>query len=217
MNERRLKINRRYQSSVCSWCGDMLMLGEDGAVCEACERPHHARCWDKENGCGQAECINAPLRQELDIPVSEEQLAESEMLCPHCRKLLPAGTISCSACQQFTTLSGLYEGERTTAPEARDAFLLGTVSAFVPPVLNLALYSANFKAGGWIPLIIGVRCGWSAVKKSRIAQNQIARDQTLKGVGLAKAAKVLGVIGLALPIAGVVFVIMFFVLMSFSR
>jgi hypothetical protein len=205
---RRLKINKRYESIACAWCGDALTVGEDGAVCEACESPHHARCWDKENGCGQRVCINAPLRQDPDPPILDEQLSANEMRCPHCGKLLPARTTRCSGCQRFTTPSGLYEGELKTAPLAREAFLLSLVAVFVPPILNIMFYAGNIRAGGIIPLIIGLRCGWSARKKAEVAKSQIANDQTLKGRGLAIAAQILGGIALALPVLGIVFVIL---------
>ncbi|HEX8456646.1 MAG TPA: RING finger protein [Pyrinomonadaceae bacterium] len=208
---RRLKINKRYATAACAWCGDALALAEDGVVCEACETPHHARCWDERNGCGQTSCINAPLRQDPTASVWEEQSPLHEMPCPHCRKSLPVGTSRCPDCQRFTTPSGLYEGERKTSGEARDAFFLGLFGVFVPPILNLVFMNSSFQSAGvakWLPLFIGLRCGWNAIQKAGVAKIQISNDQTLKGAGLATAAKVLGCIALALPVLGIVIFIL---------
>lgn len=213
---RKLKINKRYASSACPWCGDMLALGEEGAVCEACEAPHHTRCWDKENGCGQSDCINAPLRQDLEVRDLESEPAANEMHCPHCRKLLRVGTIKCSGCLRFTTASGLFEGAQKTAEEASEAFMLGIASVVVPPLLNLSFvfFGGNYKSSSWswIPLLIAIRCGWSAMKKGGQAKGEIAVNQTLKGRGLAIAAQILGGIGVALPVLG----LLMFVLLLFA-
>jgi hypothetical protein len=208
---RRLKVNRRYTASACAWCGDALSLGEDGAVCEACEGVHHALCWNEHNGCGQADCVNAPLRQVAAPALLEEQLSAGEMRCLHCRKLLRAGTVKCSGCQRYTTPSGLYEGERKTDGEARDAFWLGLIALVIPPVLNALFIASDFKLTGianWIPLIIGVRCGWSAIKKGRAAKSRVANNQTLKGAGLATAGQILGGTALALPVLSIVILVL---------
>lgn len=209
----RLKVNRRYESAACAWCGDALRLGEDGAVCEACEAPHHARCWDEHNGCGQAGCVNAPLRQ-VEAPADFEELSAAyDIRCPHCRKPLPphlrkqllAGTLVCPGCNIFTTPSGLFEGERETDPEARDAFWLGLAGLVVPPILNVVFLASNMKSPGifgWLPLVISIRCGWSALKKGGAAKDRIAGDQTLKGRGLATAGQFLGGAALIVPVLG---------------
>ena len=43
---RRMKINKRYEGQPCQWCGGLFMLGDDGAICEACENPAPCLCTD---------------------------------------------------------------------------------------------------------------------------------------------------------------------------
>jgi hypothetical protein len=183
------------------------MLGEDGAICEACESPHHAECWDKDNGCGQPDCINAPLRQDLDTSVLEKELATNEMQCPHCRKLLPATAVICSGCQRITTPSGVYEGPQKLAPEVQGAFMLGIASLVVPLILNLIFSSGTNKPtlGSAVPLIIGINCGLSALKKAGTAKLNISKDPSLKGRGLAIAAQILGGLGVGFQVLGFLF------------
>src|SRR5882724_9164910 len=108
---RRLKINKRYESSACPWCGDRLVLGEDGAVCEACETAHHARCWDKENGCGgDPTCVNRPLQQIPDAPEQKKErkrLAPGESVCPTCGDVV---TRFCYRCRQRAEGGEPYTG-----------------------------------------------------------------------------------------------------------
>jgi hypothetical protein len=207
---RRLKINRRHESFACAWCGDALGLGVDGAICEACESPHHAGCWDQENGCGRAGCINTPLRQATEGLEAEEELSVDTIRCPHCRKVLPAKTIVCSGCQRITTESGLYDGPRKTAPEAITALMLGITSLVVPPILGLGFYSAGVRLAGLgaVPVIIGFNCGASAIRKAIVAKSQITNDPSLKGLGVTIAAEILGGIGIAFQVLGVIVLFM---------
>jgi hypothetical protein len=198
---RRLKINRRYESSACCWCGDALTLGQDGAVCEACESPHHVRCWDNENGCGETGCVNAPLRQDPTLFVPDEQFFPNQPRCSDCGQILTVGTTVCPDCQWFETPSHFTEGVRETADEALQAFLLAIVSVFVPPILSFLFYD-YYQSRIWslLPLALGVQSGRNAFKKAGVAKNQIASDQTLKGTGLAITAQIFGVVGIALTV-----------------
>jgi predicted RNA-binding Zn-ribbon protein involved in translation (DUF1610 family) len=170
---RRLKINKRYATSACAWCGDSLALGDEGAICEACESPHHARCWDKENGCnGAPDCVNRPLRQLPDGPPPAKEttrpLRFGESVCPSCGDIV-AGF--CYRCSQMGVSSEPYIGVRETAETAKEA-------------LKYAI------AGFLCCQIFGVM----AVIKGIEAKKEIARNPRLKGEGLATVALVLGVI-----------------------
>ncbi len=177
---RRLKVNRRYAGSACGWCGDALALGEDGAVCEACEAPHHARCWDKENGCnGDPLCVNRPLQQ---IP-QEQQLHEvryqrvlgpSESICPTCGDITDG---FCVRCSQAATPDWAYTGVRETAQDAKDA-------------LKYAL------AGFICCSLFGI----VAIIKGAEAKRAIAANPRLDGATMATVAQVLGVIQLLLAL-----------------
>ncbi|HEU4731460.1 MAG TPA: DUF4190 domain-containing protein [Kofleriaceae bacterium] len=64
---RTLKANMKMDGKPCGWCQAGLRLGEDAAVCTACEREHHLPCWESHAGCSTQGCANAPLRR-LDAP-----------------------------------------------------------------------------------------------------------------------------------------------------
>lgn len=170
---RRLKINKRYAGLACCWCGDALELGEDGAVCEACESPHHARCWDKENGCnGAPDCVNKPLRQLPDAVLSAQKptrpLLVGESVCASCGDIVLG---FCHRCSQLGVSSEPYTGITETAPLATEA-------------IKYAI--AGFLCCG----IFGV---WAIVKGAQ-AKKEIAQNPRLKGQVLATVAQVLGII-----------------------
>jgi lipoprotein-releasing system ATP-binding protein len=59
---RTMKVNLKLEGKLCGWCGSVLKLSEDAAICTACEKVHHDRCWQPEAGCSTAGCVNAPAR-----------------------------------------------------------------------------------------------------------------------------------------------------------
>jgi hypothetical protein len=60
---RRLKANRKIEGKPCGWCLAPLALGDDAAVCTACEKEHHETCFAAKSGCSNPGCVNAPLPQ----------------------------------------------------------------------------------------------------------------------------------------------------------
>ncbi|HEX8112435.1 MAG TPA: RING finger protein, partial [Kofleriaceae bacterium] len=60
---RTLKANLKLEGKPCGWCQAPLALGDDAAVCTACEAAHHQGCWDTKAGCATHGCTSAPLRR----------------------------------------------------------------------------------------------------------------------------------------------------------
>lgn len=173
---RRLKINKRYEGAPCKWCGDLLLLGEDGAICAACESPHHTRCWDKENGCNGPGCVNRPMQQLKDVAPAgvgvgvtqrvSRPLAPGEMVCPTC-----GDVVSGSFCFRCRNLSAVdYTGPKETLPEAKEALKLAIIGIFC----------------------FGIVLGPMAIVKATSAKKTIAQDPRYEGEGVATAAQIIG-------------------------
>lgn len=180
---RMLKANLKLSGKPCGWCQTPLALGDDAAVCEACQKEHHARCWEQRAGCAGEGCANAPLKQLDARAAGGEALAAGGaagsapllagmMLCPRCRSPLPVGTLLCGACNCITSPDGLYHGPQVNAP--------GAVASLVWGILGL--------------LICGVIFGAVAISKSKQAKAAIASHPQYTGGGLATAGLVLGII-----------------------
>jgi len=178
---RRLKVNKRFESHPCGWCGNALALGDDGAVCEACDTPHHAAHWDEHNGCSRLGCVNAPLKQEALAPAEEEELFPPEsMRCPHCKKLIAAGTQLCPICNMVTSPDGIYHGPKTLAPDAKKALTSAIISIFIcAPILAPR-----------------------AIKTAKEAKALIDGNPAYGGRGMATAAQVIGVLAILLWVIG---------------
>ncbi len=172
---KKLRINRRFENQPCAWCGDALVLGEEGAVCEACETPHHARCWDEKDGCGLSHCLNAPLRVLEVTPAKEGRAVKAdEKPCPHCGKIIYVEATICRYCNQMTSVDGLYHGPTTLYVEARNALIKAIVSIFCCGIILAPL----------------------AISDASNAKKVIDRDPSLTGRGLATAAQIIGVMAL---------------------
>lgn len=176
---RRLKINKRYEGMSCRWCGQQLLVGDDGAICGACESLHHASCWDKQNGCnGNPECVNRPLQQLQNVaPVeqrSQTQLKPGESLCPTCGDVVSG---YCFRCQNPGAIN--YTGPKQTSPEAKEAFKFAIIGLFC----------------------FGFVFGPLAIIRGTAAKKTIALNPTLEGEGLATAAQIIGGIEVLLYVA----------------
>ena len=168
---RRLKVNKRYEGVACRWCGDLLVLGEDGALCEACESPHHARCWDQQNGCnGDPSCVNRPLQQLAGVAPAAtrpmHQLNPGESFCPTCGDIVSG---VCFRCRQ-PIVGGEYSGVKETAPEAKEALRFAIIGLFC----------------------FGIILGPLAIARAASAKRTIAADPRYDGEGIATAAQILG-------------------------
>ena len=178
---RKLKANLKIANKPCGWCNAPLQVGEDSAVCTACEKEHHDRCWEGKAGCSSAGCVNAPLKR-LDAPLpgahpgvpAMQALPPGLMRCPRCGNTLAVGVQICGICRAITTPDGLYNGPKVRAP--------GAVASLVCGIIGLFLF--------------GVILGIIAISMSMKAKRAIAADPMYGGGGLATAGLVLGIIDL---------------------
>jgi hypothetical protein len=184
---RKLKANLKIQGKPCGWCEDALQLGDDAALCSACGKEHHARCWDGKAGCSTAGCASAPLRR-LDSPAAGSPLPRAAVIshaqglgsgympCPRCGVEIIVGSPICPACKAITSPDGLYHGIKTNAP--------GAVRSLVYGLIGL--------------VFCGIILGPYAIAKASSAKQAMAKDPTLGGAGLATAGTVLGVVDIVL-------------------
>ncbi|MEO7734102.1 MAG: DUF4190 domain-containing protein [Kofleriaceae bacterium] len=189
---RTLKANLKIEGQPCGWCQIALKLGDDTAICTACEQVHHRPCWDGRAGCATAGCAGAPLHR-LDAPAAPAmgspfpQAAPAAFsqtalpppgytTCPNplCRLAVVMGAQLCPACKAITSPDGIYHGPKINAP--------GAVASLVYAILGF--------------FICGVIFGAVAISKASQAKRSIASDPTLTGGGLATAGTVLGIIDL---------------------
>ena len=150
------------------------MLGDDGAICGACENPYHARCWDKENGCNNQGCVNRPLQQLKDVaPIGvaiakpTRPLSPGEMVCPTCGDIVSGSY--CFRCRNLSA-AGDYTGPKQTLPEAKEALKYAIIGIFC----------------------FGFILGPLAIVKGTNAKKAIAMDPRYEGEGMATAAQIIG-------------------------
>ena len=174
---RRLKINKRYEGQPCQWCGELMLLGDDGAICAACENPYHARCWDRENGCNNPGCVNRPLQQlpNVTAPVGigvaakpTRPLSAWEMVCPTCGDII--SNAYCFRCRNLSSTAEEYTGPKQTLPEAKEALKYAIIGIFC----------------------FGFILGPMAIVKATSAKKKLSMDPRYEGEGLATAAQIIG-------------------------
>ncbi len=190
---RMLKANLKVHGKPCGWCQEALQLGDDAAICTACDAQHHQRCWEGKAGCSTTGCASAPLPQ-LDVAAvagatgvaGAAPLPPDKMRCPACRSVIPAGDHICLVCRAITSPDGIYHGPKVNAPGAVSSLVFGLVGLF----------------------FCGIILGPVAISKSGSAKRAMAEDPTLGGQGLATAGQVLGILDI------VFFVILFLVKMA---
>lgn len=175
---RRVKIGELYDGSSCCCCSELLFLGDDGAICEACGSPSHMRCWDRVNRCNACNSGVSYVNQPLPQPLTQVEQRP--------RRTLKAGESFCSTCGDIVSgycfrCSNLYPqpaytGPKKTLPEAKEA-----------------LYCALFGL-----LCFGFVLGPIAIMKGNSAKKQIAADPRWDGESTATAAQIIGAIEVGL-------------------
>jgi len=196
---RTLKANLKLEGKPCGWCQAPLKLGDNTAVCTACEATHHQGCWDTKAGCATQGCTSAPLRR-LDVAPAAgavaaaaslpagftpgaTPLAPGMMSCPRCGLTITIGTPLCPACRAITSPDGLYHGPKTNAP--------GAVASLVLGIIGLV----------FCQIVLGPLAIWQASK----AREAMAGDPSLGGEGLATAGKVLGIVDIVFFVFAVLY------------
>jgi len=213
---RMLKANMKLDGKPCGWCQAILRLGDDAAVCTACEREHHAGCWQSQAGCATQGCANAPLRR-LDAPgQAGYPQGGGSPYPPGPGSPFPQGGAPYAAGPGSPfpqggaafAQAGLPPGY-TSCPSCRSAIILG---AHICPVCRAITSPDGLYAGPKInapgavsALVFGILgvclCGLlgiGAIIQANNAKRAMASDPTLGGAGMATAGLVLGIIGLAL-------------------
>jgi len=174
-----MKANRALEGTPCVRCSEALAFGEDVVVCNACEVPYHADCWDLAGGCSEEGCENEPLKQletqaQVGAPEKEE-LQPGMMYCPHCGNVIPRNSRTCSYCRKIPAVS-LHRLSKKNAPGAVASLVYGIIGLFTC----------------WLGVLFGI----IAIVHSNQARKKIARNPRFTGEGLAIAGLILGIISL---------------------
>jgi hypothetical protein len=216
---RTLKANLKLEGKPCGWCQAQLALGDDAAVCTACEAPHHRGCWDTKAGCSKQGCASAPLRR-LDAPPAGASAGASAPASP-----FPTGFAATAAA------SSLPAGFAPSAPAPsapppgmivcpRCSLMLAFGTPVCPGCRAITspdglYYGPRINAPGAVASLVlgiiglvfcGVVLGPLAIWQASTARSTISRDPMYGGGGMAIAGLVLGIIALIMGV---------FVLISF--
>ncbi|MFW6108272.1 MAG: DUF4190 domain-containing protein [bacterium] len=187
---RQMRANRTVAGRTCPVCGQEVQLGQPVRNCELCGQTHHDTCWQSNNGCGTRGCDNAPL-PALRTDAEEEGAAPSlqpppgTRPCPHCGEPIAHAAVKCRHCGEYV------EGQRP--PGAGGA----------RPGQNSGMAIGSLVCG-----ILGFACcpltGPAAIVLGIMARREIrASGGRLGGDGMALAGIILGSIGTALAVLGI--------------
>ena len=222
---RTLKANLKLDGKPCGWCQVALRLGDDAAVCNACEKEHHGRCWESNAGCSTAGCVSAPLRR-LDNPPAPQapQYGAPQGLPyggapPYGAPQGYGGPPSYGAPQGY---GGAPQGYGVpmappgymTCPNCRIAIMIGSQicpacraitspdGIYHGPKVNAPGAVASLVLGIIGLVFCGIILGPIAIVQSNNAKRTIASDPTYGGGGLATTGLVLGIVALAVNVIG---------------
>lgn len=160
---KRLRANKVIAGCDCGWCGELVNLGDEIAVCRECELVQHAACWDRKGGCGSESCVNAPLeRMESSTPGEDSAPPEGKVACSNCGRFNSPNVTLCPYCR--TSLGGgaprmapthypvqVSKAEKPlTAPDWLISFLCPMIGCIVGIV---ALIQGETKRGGTMIVI----------------------------------------------------------------
>ncbi|HET7503521.1 MAG TPA: DUF4190 domain-containing protein [Kofleriaceae bacterium] len=198
----------------CGWCQVALRLGEDAAVCTACEREHHGRCWESYAGCSTQGCANAPLRR-LDAspppppPPGSPFPHGAAPYAPPAGSPFPAGGAPYApAGSPFAQPPSMAPPGFMNCPTCRAVIAMGApicpmCRAITSPdgIYHGPKVNAPGAVSSLVCGIIGlVFCqiilGPVAIIQANSAKRAMAADPTLGGEGLATAGMVMGIIDL---------------------
>lgn len=212
---RMLKANMKMDGKPCGWCQAALRLGEDAAVCTACEREHHGRCWESQAGCSTQGCANAPLRR-LDAPPPGAPFPQASPYAPPVGSPFPAGggvpyaPAGSAFSQPSVAPPGFMNCPSCRAVIAMGAPICPMCRAITSPdgIYHGPKMNAPGAVSSLVCGIIGlVFCqiilGPVAIIQANSAKRAMAADPTLGGEGMATAGMVMGIVDLVVFVIAV--------------
>lgn len=207
MASRKYRANKALEGSPCFSCGHPLPLGEEVAQCNACQKVHHAKCWDVAGGCGNNECENRPLQALPQQPAPQAAAQPYNPYAPPGAAAPPAypqpygqpqapanpmgaapppGQKQCPHCGNFV---GYYDQmcvycNNVTSPDG----------IYHGPQINAPGASAALAYGIVGFFICGIIFGPIAISKANQAKALIDADPQYKGRGMAQAGYIMGIV-----------------------
>ena len=174
-----MRANRSIAGRTCPICGRTIALGEPVRNCELCGETHHSACWQRHNGCGTADCGNAPLPQLSRAADARPQQAHAPPAgetkrCRFCGEDIPAAAVKCRFCGESLDESRARPRFQRKSDTARNALICGILSIFC----------------------CGIILGPIAIVLALNARKEIAKGRgALSGDGMATAGLVCGIVG----------------------
>lgn len=182
-----MRANRTLAGRTCPVCGKPISLGDEVRNCELCGETHHSDCWQGHNGCGTADCGNAPLPQlrlAADAQPSQARTPPQgeTKKCRFCGEDIPAAAIKCRFCGETLDESRARPRFQRKSDTARNALICGILAIFC----------------------CGIILGPIAIVLALNARKEIANSRgALTGEGMATAGLICGIIATALNVLGI--------------
>jgi hypothetical protein len=116
----------------CPICQCGFEPGEITTECTICRAPHHADCWEYNNGCGKYGCTAAPPTEKLsDLEIPAAYWGRSEKECPACKQVIQAAALRCRHCGATFESARPVDTQEFTARQAQRAGASGLRAAAV--------------------------------------------------------------------------------------
>jgi Prokaryotic RING finger family 1 len=173
---RTMRANKAIAGKPCAACDKQISLGDELAVCKACDAPHHLRCYADNGGCVMGGCVNAPLQRLRAERSPVEVGAAGIRMCPSCHSMVSESESQCPHCRAGLGPGVAVQGAKINAP--------GAVASIVYGVVGL--------------VICGPLFGYMAIRDSGKAKRLIAGNPSYEGEGLATAGYFLGIADIVL-------------------
>ncbi|MBR5521368.1 MAG: DUF2628 domain-containing protein [Oscillospiraceae bacterium] len=86
----------KFNDQLCDVCGKAFDINSDIVTCPECGTPHHRECWHQVGHCVNADKHDTDFEWQ---PIVKEP-EQNRLTCPHCKAVMPAGTLFCENCGQ---------------------------------------------------------------------------------------------------------------------
>jgi len=127
----------KIAGKICPFCQTVLNENDHAFTCSACGAPHHADCWNENDGCTTYGCQGRPLDSKLapepDMQISNDQA----VICAKCGSKVSKYSKFCFAC-------GSKIGESTNSHSEINDFLYGSASARTTAVRSPNIENENY-------------------------------------------------------------------------